>query len=236
MANKINNFDLTKELEINQKVDLKIKQGRFKGEFHTQVVDIEDENRFAINAPFKEGKLVKLPVNKNAIVVLRRNNGIYSLPVKVVQRRFDATPILVVELSDNVSKVQERRFFRLEIFEPTEFRVVGQGLVNLDDLEPYDQAENYYKGRVEDISGGGVKLSTREHLSKGDIIELEVSFTELSFDTVFGQVIRVREQDREDGKHYLIGVEFLDLPRSAQEELISWLFAEQRRLRKKGLI
>ena len=236
MEIEINNFDLNKELEVNQKVDLKVKSGKFKGKFYTQIVDIENENRFVINAPFKKGDVVKLPVNKKAEVILRRDDGIYSLPVKVVQRKVDATPILVVELIDTVYKIQERKFFRLEIFEQTEFRIVGQGLVNLYELEPYDQAEEYHKGMVEDISGGGIKLSTKKKLDKGEVIEFKITFADLSFDTIFGQVIRVRDEDKADEKHYLLGVEFLDLTKSAQEELISWLFAEQRRLRKEGLI
>ncbi len=236
MEIKVNNFDLTKELEVNQKVDLKVKSGRFKGEFYTQVVDIEDENRFVINAPFKKGDVVKLPSGRRAQVIIRRDNGIYALPIKVVQKRVESTPLLVVELDGNITKIQERQFFRLEIFEQTEFRIVGEGLVNLYELEPYSKAEQYYKGRIEDISGGGVKLLTKKKLAKGDVVEFKADFADLSFDTIFAQVIREKVEEKEDGKHYLLGLEFLDLNKSAQEELISWLFAEQRRLRKEGLI
>ena len=246
---KVGSFNLTKNIEINQRVEFEIQTGRFEGQYPTQVVDIIDNNKFVINAPFSKGKVLRVSTNTRAQVIIRGETALYSLPVKIVDKDFDATHLLVVELAGKVNKIQERRYFRLDIYKSIDCKII----IEESDLDKFDNvaAEDFFnkedlnldigEGKeisviVDDISAGGVKLITKKHLKLGQLLELNLDFIGSSFSSVLGEIIRVNKTIKNDDHRYELGVEFLGLDRSKRDELMRWLFAKQRELRKKGLI
>ena len=246
---QVKNFDLNENLEINQRVEFEIRNGQYEGSYPTQVVDVIDDETFVINAPFSQGRVIRLSTNTRAHVFLRGKTALYSLAVKLVDKDFDSTHLFILEQVGPARKIQERRYFRLDIYEPIDFQLIGEQ----SDLEKFDgiMAEDFVEnsdldfaeietkelsGIIDDISAGGVKIVTEHKLKLEQLLDLNLDFIGEEFAAVLGQVIRVNKIVKDNDKRYEIGVEFLGFGRSERDELMSWLFAKQRELRKKGLI
>ncbi|OCL27105.1 hypothetical protein U472_06390 [Orenia metallireducens] len=244
----VKRFDLNRKLDINQRVDIIVPYGNYEGKYSSQVVDVKNSSIFTINTPFSEGEVINVPIGTKIDVMLRENTGLYQIPVKVIKREVEVTPLLIVELVGEVSKIQEREFFRLDIYQETEFRVVADNddLINLNNFDEeaglYNdliRADNShtYNAIIQDISASGLKMVTKDDsLVEGQILEIDFNFTNLPFDKILAKVVRVIVESKQDEKRYSIGVEFVHQNIVQRDKVIQWLFTKQRELRKKGLI
>ncbi len=234
---------MDKRLKVNQSIEIVINYGQYEGNYAAQVVDIIDEDNFVVTAPFQESKVVNLSIGIKMDILLSQNNGMYKLPVKVVNKKRDTTPLLVLSLSGAVSKIQEREFFRLDIYQETTFQVIGQKDDLADDyfLDSYEILEDNqlesYNSMIRDISASGLKLSTLESvLSEGQIIAVDFSFATLDFDKILAKVIRVNQELKSGERFYVAGLEFVYKDKGNSDKILQWLFAKQREMRRKGLI
>ncbi|MFO7819580.1 MAG: flagellar brake protein [Halanaerobacter sp.] len=245
---KVSTFDLEENLEINQRVEFEIQNGKYEGRYPTQIVDIIGNNRFVVNAPFSKGRVIRVSTNARAQVFVRGKTALYSLPVQVVEKDFDSTHLFVLELKGQPHKIQERRYFRLEIYKSITFKLITDesDLEKFDNISPEDflngedESEEVDQkelpGIVDDISAGGIKLVSQHRLKLNQLIDLDLDFIGAEFADVLGQVLRVDKIVKDHDKRYEMGVEFLGLDRSKRDDLMRWLFSKQRELRKKGLI
>ncbi|AGB40649.1 putative glycosyltransferase [Halobacteroides halobius DSM 5150] len=241
----IKKFDVSKKLEVNQQVECELLGGKYEGEYSIKVADISDDQNFIVNAPYIKGHPIKLAVNTRFNIKLKDDNGIYILPVKVTGRQFDATELLSVKLREPVTKIQERQFFRLEVYKNLNYRLIAN---NQEDLEAKGGIDEIIagevnelpafdkEGKVRDMSAGGLKLFTAERLGLNQIIEIEINFINASFNTVCGEVVRVDKQDAETEEIYEVGIEFIECRRRQRDQITKWLFDKQRELRQKGLL
>ncbi|MGM0501138.1 MAG: flagellar brake protein [Bacillota bacterium] len=245
---KVGEFDLLENLEVNQRVEFEVRNGEYEGRYPTQVVDIINDSRFIINAPFSQGRVIRVSANTKAEIFVRGKTALYSLPVRIVDKDFDSTHLFIVELAGKVNKIQDRRYFRLEIYKPVDCKLINQER----DLDKFENIRNedFFKeiaeveadenkdffGVADDISAGGVKLLTEKRLKIGQLLDLNLEFVGDEFRSVLGEVIRVNKVVKNNDERYELGVEFLGLGRSERDELMRWLFEKQRELRKKGLI
>lgn len=246
----VDNFSLSQKLTINESVELSVPSGQFEGDYSTQIVDIKSDDRFVINAPMSQGYPVKVPTNKRAEIKAREENGIYILPIKVVSHESDRTPLLIVELVGQVKRVQQRQFFRLDIDQRTHYRVVADDLEEFESMFEFkvDQARKInldtkvdlsqlgIECLLHDMSAGGVGLATKEEILDDQIVEIDFSFMDVSFETLFGKVVRADKVTKNDIEKYEAGIKFLNSDRQYRDEMTQWLFAKQRELRQKGLI
>ncbi|MBM7555360.1 flagellar brake protein [Halanaerobacter jeridensis] len=246
---KVDDFNLKENLEINQRVEFEIKNGEYEGSYPTQVVDIINDNRFVINAPFSKGRVIRASTNTRGQVSIRGKTALYSIPVTLVAKDFDSTHLFIVEQAGQARKIQERRYFRLDLYKSTMFKLIGEekDLEKFENINPEDFIESQnidfdeletreIPGIIDDISAGGVKLITQHKLELEQLLDLDLSFVGSKFTSVLGEVVRVDKVVKENDKRYEVGVEFLGFGRSERDELMSWLFSKQRELRKKGLI
>jgi len=248
-AQVVKRFDLNRKLDINQRVDVIVPFGNYEGEYSSQIADVKNSSIFAINTPFSEGRVINIALGTKIDVMLRENTGVYKIPVKVIKREVEVTPLLIVELIGEVSKIQERQFFRLDIYQETEFRVIADNADSIDidnyneendsydDLITSDKANMYKNAIIQDVSASGLKMVTRDRsVVEGQVLEIDFSFTNLSFDKILAKVVRVFAEFKQGVKRYNIGVEFFHQSTSQRDKVMQWLFAKQRELRKKGLI
>lgn len=104
--------------------------------------------------------------------------------------------------AQSTDKAQKRRYVRLEVFSPVAFNSVVVESDKRVRLHPEKKA-----GVLLNLSGGGVLISTTDHVTEGEYLLMK--FDVKGFDAltnVLGKVKRV--ESCEDGES-LIGIEFL---------------------------
>lgn len=111
-------------------------------------------------------------------------------------------------------KNQKRAWFRLSLNIDLHYAPAG--------------TEDFRKGKLVDLSGGGLMFSTNQQLKKNDWLELNFELNPETKLDLNGRVARVVEKPGSGEKRsFLIGVEFSNIKRSEQDKIISFLLREQ---------
>ena len=196
----------------------------------------EGENMAAIAAPIFEGHIVPLPVNSEInIYFIIKNESLYSLYKfsAIIMSRLvvDNLHILMVKKQGDIVKVQRRNYFRLDCFVEVRYRILDP---NGDD--PNDRKRSFINTLTNNLSGGGVSIMLQEIIPTGTIIECEMFNDQNRKVTFFGKVMRYEEIGK-DGKYkYEAGIAYIEISDSDREAIVKYIYDEQRKLLRKGLI
>nr|WP_282580123.1 flagellar brake domain-containing protein [Natroniella sulfidigena] len=225
-------------MKINRKVEIEFLHQQYDDKYAAQIADVLDEDIFLITNPFTEGKSIKVSNGTRGTVFLKEQNGLYKIPIKVIGKEVDATPLLKLKVAGQIKRTQERKSFRLEIYEETEYELVGAESFQAENISGLKAEDDDYKALIVDISAGGLKMKmkTIKKVEEEEIVRINLDFADLSVTRVLGQVVRVVEKVENEEKKYIAGIKFINLAKEDKDKLVKWIFDKQRELRQKGLI
>lgn len=210
------------ELEINQKIEIEILSGTYQGNYLSKVADFIDEG-VIITGLYREGSLLPLRLNQTINVYYTTDRAAYKFKSKILKRKNKDIPSLLIERADSVKRIQRRDYFRLQV----------SGTVDLYQKDPkQDQPQKINEARLLDISGGGIKIQTKNKFNTGDELILFLKNIFDSKEFIRAKVIRIKKENEE---LYNYGLLFLDIEEEQREDIIQWIFVYQRKNRKKGL-
>lgn len=191
----------------------------------------EGEDIICVAAPIYEGKYLTASNGTNMYVYISISNQFYKLKASLTDRIVkDGLPIYKLSIENEMEKIQRRQFFRFDCVLDIKCREVE--MVNSTAVPK----GNFTKGLTRDISGGGTCLALVEGIEKGKFIECELQLSESKIIKFYGTIVRSIKTDSESKNKYEAGVEFYNIDNRSRETIISFIFEEQRKLRKKGLI
>lgn len=227
------------EVEIGSKLELERFDNtgeRLEPTLISEFEWIEGENMAAIAAPIFEGHIVPLPINSEVnVYFIQRNGSLLSLFkfYAIITSRLvtDNLHILIVEKQGDIAKVQRRNYFRLDCFVEVQYRILDPA-----DDEPYDRDRSYINTLANNLSGGGVCLMLEEKIPAGSIVECEMFNDQNRKVTFYGKVMRFEETGK-DGKYkYEAGIAYIEISDNDREVIVRYVYDEQRKLLRKGLI
>lgn len=221
----------------------------------SQLLDLVDNDKAVIAMPIEKGHIVPLSVGEKYTISFYTGKGLYQCNA-IILNRFKIKHIYVLEVQfiSEIEKNQRRQYFRLSCIVDTLYHVITKEEMILekrlnstgyiDEAEKDKDYENlealkkiWYEGTITDLSGGGAKfVSNREHEQGEDII-LTIN---LSINTenkkIPSKIITSAKMLNRAG-FYEHRIQFTDINREDREAVIKFIFAEERRQRKreKGL-
>lgn len=243
----------------------KIKLTAIQGEDKTKkeatyissVVEIMDSNGIKAAMPIINGKYVILDSLKNYRIEFMTRKGIFACDAKIVRRFKERINFFVVfELMSELEKLQRREYYRLECILDIKFRRSMDGNIfedeNKEEEITHRNEENepdlvlirkkvpWHAAIITNISGGGVRFNSREALNKGENVLLKMH---LKFDDGEGdyeipaKVVHSAEVPNRPNI-FEARVQFTDISTQDREDIIRFVFDEERRIRrrKKGLV
>lgn len=214
------------ELEINDDFYQKMKAPLIS-EFEWE----ENGKRALIAVPISEGILYPLRVGTAMNVYFQSNQELYRFSATVVKRGLkDGIDLLLVEVRSDFEKIQRREFFRFEWSLPIKYRIIPPGSTPEKEEGPFKESI------TRDISGGGLSVALEELIERGETLECQLLFKNKKAVHFTGKVVRSSKYELEGKYKYEIGVVFERIQPVDQEKVIKYIFEEQRKLRKKGLI
>ncbi|WP_053957418.1 flagellar brake protein [Inediibacterium massiliense] len=190
----------------------------------SKIMDMIDEDTMIIATPTYKNITAPIPVDAQIkISYFKQNLGIYGFRAKIIERKNDqGWSYLKVKRMGAVFRIQRRDFYRLA--------VVLSGKLTIKE-----------KGRGEkiafltkDISGGGLRAIIKEEIEKGSIVEIDLLIDEK---LVFarGEILRCISSDETKGD-YDIGIAFKEIDEKDREQIISFIFETERKMRQRGLV
>lgn len=207
--------------------------------YKSSVFDVLDDGRIEIVMPIEQTKLVLLPVDGEYDVCFFSHGGMYRADVRIIDRqKVNGTFIIVTELISNLHKYQRREYYRFNcIVEMTargmsrqETEAFAKGLTYLVSEKDMD------RGVIVDISGGGARFVSKQQFVEGNIIFMKFALSIMDKERPFllaAKVIYSGEIENRKGE-YENRVKFEFIDNTTREEIIKYIFDEERKNRKNG--
>lgn len=229
-------------LELSQETDSKEENTIAGVVYSSKIQDIFPNGDLEIDMPMYQQKLVLLHNGVRYKVVFYAQNNAYTAIGEVVDRYKSGNMYLIrLELKTQPVKFQRREFFRFECMMDFSFHDV---IVNEDEESDLSKAlervrmddpdQDWKTAMALDISGGGIRFISKEELVSGNyerfLFELPISGKIKEIDAL-GIVL---SSNRVDGSRLKFEnrVRFAYLSNAAREEIIRFIFEEERKARK----
>lgn len=217
---------LSDELEVGKQIQI-TRELQPEEYLASQILDKIDDDRLVIAGPIKKSNLILIHTGDLIdIYITSKNIGIYSFTAKVLSREYSPVYTIMIERISEVKRTQKRKYFRL----PLEIEVEKEHGV----VKNYKFKSHKEKCKAKDLSGGGMKIFCNHRPNINDEVFCNFKINDLPIKTK-AIVRRVEKLDAFNYK-YAIGVSFEDIDESDKDEIIKYLFEQQRILRNKGLI
>ncbi len=194
-----------------------------------------DSKTLMVAAPIHEGVIYPLHIGRIIKIFFIIKTGLeyelFSFKASISGREMSENiALLKIEVIGEVEKVQRRQYFRIGCSLPVKFRVVDS--MN----EKINEGIQYRKTIASNLSGGGLCLLLEDKLEVGQLVECEITTEEQKEVKFFGKVIRHDTRQLEGRFKYEAGIVYIKINNNDRETVVKYIFNEQRKLRKKGLI
>lgn len=206
------------DLKVNSRIEVVVDEKIYKA----LIIDIEDDN-IKINIPVLNDEYLMLYRNDTIEINSYLEDGkCFNYYCDVISKGKDNNVIYYkLTLPYDVRRIQRRNFFRVNLLE----EVTYKNITNKTEKEIEELP--YKSGIMIDISGGGLKVKTKEKLEDNDVIVIKITLTGIEV-KLKGQIVRMEESI--DNK-FLYGIKFLDITESESDTIIKELFAIMRKQR-----
>jgi len=198
-------------------------------QYVSQVVDIhdgQDEEFIDVLIPIYKNMDVNIRQGTILKLIVFKGDAIYEIRTILYKKLFGSIPLLRLKATSEVIKKQRRDYYRLKIFREIEARLV---------IDPEEKKYGEkFKCNIQDISAGGLMFSSREYFNQNDLLEFALDLNGM-IKVVKGVIVR-RTLNESYRAPYSYGVQYVDLNPADINAITKFIFEEQRRLIKKGLI
>jgi len=208
--------------------------------YTTKVYDILMDERIELLMPMEQTKLILLPIDGEYDLSIYTDNGLYQCFAKVIDRYKDNNVyILALELTSNLRKYQRREYYRFSCaLEMSSRELLQEEIESLSkDVSSLQPQLPLKRSVIVDISGGGLRFVSNLEYQKGSLILCNYSLLidgEPKEYSLVGKVLAVRELDNKPGV-YEHRVQYMNMDVDEREEIIKFIFNEERKNRhKKG--
>lgn len=209
--------------------------------YNSQVKDVLSDDQIEVLMPIEKTKLVLLPVNTEFDLYFYTPNGLYQCFATVIDRYKDNNMyVLLMELSSNLRKFQRREYYRLSCALEMSSRPLEK-----EEKEAMDKKSEMLlvpglplkRSVVVDISGGGIRFISSYKYEVDSLLYCKYS---LIIDgvakeyTLIIKVLMVKESDTRPGV-YEHRAQYVDIDTYEREEIIRFIFEEERKHRKRDM-
>lgn len=207
-------------------LELKNKQGEID-QLASQITEVNPDGTFEILTPIFQGKIINLLNETKIQVVLPKGDAIYRFSARIIGKKFQRISSVRIEPISEVEKIQRRGYFRMKVIKEVAVKKVE------------NFAEKLYgplsKGTLIDLSGGGAMFTCALDYSEGDLIEIDFEIRDKAV-SFLGVIRRKTLNDSNARFKHSYGIRFENITEPEKNEIAKFVFEEQRRLIKKGLI
>ncbi|MCI8281885.1 MAG: flagellar brake protein [Lachnospiraceae bacterium] len=208
----------------------------------SRIYDVKKDGTLEIGMPMEAGKLVLVPLEVRYSIIFYTRQGMYQCIGQVKERyKSDNLYMVTMELKTNLVKFQRREFYRKDCLIEVDYLAVPEDEMRLERPEAVYgyHMENYpnddmKKATAVDISGGGLRMVTSEPIFENNIL---LNFS-LSNETgsrdiwMLGTLLQTKQLDSSVPK-YEHRIMFIMKDNRIREEIIRYIFEEERKSRKK---
>lgn len=230
--------------------------GRYEPKkYISKVIDFMGDDKTVIAMPVENGKVIPLSVGEKYICFFYTEVGTYQCKCEIVDRfKKNDTYVMIIQFISAFERCRRRHYFRLDIIKEIEFRfVTGQEKLIAQKIseDNFDMEiiKNKYinqlnllqsewnKGTATNISGGGMRFNANADKRNEKDIVVKINFTvgnKVCNYMLNGNIIAITHISSKPG-FYDYHIRFSDMSKEERENIIKYIFEEERRRRKRDL-
>ncbi len=211
---------------------------RFPKEYSSKLQVIVSNDTVDILMPMERGRLVRSPIGTSYELVFYNKTGMYQCVARVVDSfQTKKLALLRMEFTSNLRKYQRREYYRHSC--ALEMRARPLQEQELQALQEHKEIE-FLAGQplipsiVVDISGGGLRFVSSQIYEPGSLIYCcyQLLFADKTKKVeVIGKVLSASPMENRRGM-YEHRVQYYNIQEKLREEIIRFIFAEERRIAK----
>lgn len=229
-------------IELRKVRKLKEDEDSIRKVYKSQLIDIISDDRIEISMPMEKTKLILLPLGEEYDLFFLTKGGLYQCYARIVDRyKSDNLFLIQMELTSNLRKHQRREYYRfscaLEMksrpLEREEVRAIemDSAIAQTDILVPELPLQ---RSVIADISGGGLRFVAEYAYEIDSLILCKYSLWmegESKKYTLYGRVLDVKPIENRPG-FFEHRVQYVHMDKDDREEIIKYIFREERKTRK----
>lgn len=207
--------------------------------YYSQVYEILSEDRLEVTMPMEKTKLILLPVDEEFDVVFYGESGLYQCFARIMDRyKSNNVYIIVLELTSNLRKYQRREYYRFSCaLEMCARSLEEEEIKAIEGKTPYALTPGLPLKRsvIVDISGGGLRFMSNQKYEPDSLIYCSYHLLykgERKEYEIVGKVLSANELENRPGT-FEHRVKYVNLDVDTREEIIKFIFEEERKSRKK---
>ena len=234
---------LSKYVFAGDKVDLQAvdrlasEGSEIKKVYTTKVYDVITDDRLEVVMPMEKTKLILLPIDGEYDLCFYTSLGLYQCFARIIDRyKSNNVYVLVFELTSNLRKHQRRDYYRFSCVLDMKTRELKSEEVQAVEANQVLLVPGLPLRRslIVDISGGGIRFISDHAYEEGSMVyctyQLVNEGVAKDYEVV-GRVLSVREVANRPGEFEHI-VQYVNLDNDTREEIIKFIFEEERRIRR----
>ncbi|MDR2183725.1 MAG: PilZ domain-containing protein [Clostridiales bacterium] len=212
---------------------------RLEGEgnitFKSKIVDIPKigggARVLSIYAPSKDGLFLDLRVDEHYRLTVQTKDYLISFTCSFEgYLREKAKYFAVIKILDEGIKLQRREFFRFTCMLAMKFSVMYTGDNEAAKLLQNRGYSTMYNGIIRDIGGGGIRFITNEDIETDSLIQCTIMLGNTAM-LLKGKILDKQYMPKSN-MQFQYRTLFLDVSQATQDEIVSFIFAEQRKQKK----
>lgn len=207
--------------------------------YNSQVYDILSGDTMEIVMPMEQTKLILLPVDSEYDLVFFGETGLYQCFARVIDRyKSNNVYILVMELTSNLRKYQRREYYRFSCaLEMCARTLQEEEIQAVENNLPYALTPGLplKQSIIVDISGGGLRFISSQQYEPESLLYINYNLIKKGVKKMYeiiGRVISVKEIENRPGS-FEHRVQYYDMDPRTREEIIKYIFEEERKHRRK---
>ncbi|NLJ25753.1 MAG: hypothetical protein GX354_10125 [Firmicutes bacterium] len=217
-------------IRVNQRVELEAVV-RGEREHYPSRIEILDDNGIVLAAPLRGGVLEPLRIGDPVKITIQHKDSLYEFETSILGRRSGHIPYLVVKWPTGLTAANRRAFFRLDVLLNMDYAILGSEQVLIEPPIPEK------RGLVKNLSGCGLLAWVEDEpdLHRGSRLLVDIHLPETSGTTI-ARVVRKEPIPEDHRGRVAVGLQMEDISPTFQDEIIGYLFQQQRERRSKGIL
>ena len=207
--------------------------------YHSVVNEIRSEDTIEIAMPMEKTKLILLPIDSEYDMIFYGSSGLFQCLGRIIDRyKSNNNYLLLVEMTSNLRKYQRREFYRLRCALEMHARSLEENEVQtVESRMPYSLASDLplKESVIVDISGGGLRFLSTHRFKQDSLLyccyHLMNNGEHKKYEVIC-KVISAMELENRPGT-YEHRVMYYDIDPAVREEIIKYIFEEERKSRQK---
>lgn len=231
-------------------------ENQVRKQYISQILDYMDGEQLKFAMPMEAGRIIPLTVGDFYEVCFYTNSGLFQSSIEIIDRyKEENVHVMIGEFTSDLEKCQRRQYYRLEHIidinyryytkeeEILERRLMVNDFANEEARMSCKKILNEVKNKwmiatITDISGGGVRFNSSILHKKGKLLYLRIPIVQDGAERIFelkgevvNSVVLAKKTD-----YYETRVKFIEIDRDEREQIVKFIFAQERKMLRRSTL